>query len=321
MAFQGPIFSFLHNQCGISIKKFYLFNCLALSILLILIAIEFSKSFGSVFGILFFLSCFLSPWITVFARNLYWCAFTWFLPVYFAFKLTTQNSKDKLFIYSFLLFISYLLKMLLGFEYITSIILFAASISVILFFTGFSNSDSRKKYFLLALLIFVLGVLAFVVALVFQSFYKADSLLRGLELIKIDAMKRTFGSASSFDPIYTASLNSSVLDVLKLYFNTWHSEILFLLPGRSFAILNIVIWSLVILISCRVKRMRKVLVILLTFLLVPLSWFILARPHSYIHTHMNYVLFYLGYMGALCYALFVLFQEGLRRFAQVEVYS
>jgi hypothetical protein len=60
--------------------------------------------------------------------------------------------------------------------------------------------------------------------------------------------------------------------------------------------------------ACRraLRRGRVHLLTLLAAAAAPLSWFLLAKGHSYIHTHLNYVLWYLPFV---MYALIALFAE------------
>ena len=45
--------------------------------------------------------------------------------------------------------------------------------------------------------------------------------------------------------------------------------------------------------------------------LATISWFVLAKAHSYIHTHMNYVLWYFGFVQVCLYILILLMQKNL----------
>ena len=41
----------------------------------------------------------------------------------------------------------------------------------------------------------------------------------------------------------------------------------------------------------------------IVFLGTTLSWFILGKAHSYVHTHMNYVLWYFGFIQICLYII------------------
>ena len=82
---------------------------------------------------LFFVSVYiLSPWIVVISRNLYWVSFTWFLPLLTTMWLAPKIYSDanKVYLMSGILFFVYLLKLLCGYEYITTIF-FASCIPIV----------------------------------------------------------------------------------------------------------------------------------------------------------------------------------------------
>lgn len=74
----------------------------------------------------------LSPWITVMARNLYWVPFTWYLPFIAAVYLAAGSYRSGRTFATLLaiLFATYLLKLLCGYEFVTSIGL-AASVPLV----------------------------------------------------------------------------------------------------------------------------------------------------------------------------------------------
>lgn len=44
-------------------------------------------------------------------------------------------------------------------------------------------------------------------------------------------------------------------------------------------------------------------------LLAPMSWFVLAKSHSYVHTHMNFVLWYFGFIAIMIYMIIIMIKE------------
>ena len=65
-----------------------------------------------------------SPWVVVFARNLYWVTFTMYLPVITGTAICAgrKNTKsNKIIVLAIGLYVAFLLKMLCGYEYITTI--------------------------------------------------------------------------------------------------------------------------------------------------------------------------------------------------------
>ena len=52
----------------------------------------------------------------------------------------------------------------------------------------------------------------------------------------------------------------------------------------------------------------------MTFL-TSVSWFVLAKSHSYVHTHINFVLWYMGYVQVCLYVIvdWIIDRIGVRR--------
>lgn len=53
---------------------------------------------------------------------------------------------------------------------------------------------------------------------------------------------------------------------------------------------------------------------IVTFL-TSVSWFVLAKSHSYVHTHINFVLWYMGYVQVCLYVIvdWIIDRIGVRR--------
>lgn len=310
---QGLISSMLINKAGFSLASLYKINSFLLSTIIMFIGIIFYKEVSRTFGLLFVISCFLSPWLTVIAKNLYWATYSWFLPVLFGFLFTIAKGKTKRIIYALLLFLSFLVKMLMGFEYLTSIVIFSMSLAFFKIITNFDNKDLLCNSIKIFLLIFVISLLAFSFSLLVQSFYKADDFYEGLKLILYDAQKRTFGDAKNYDIVFSESLNVSYIKVIKTYLFGWgQTNFLPNVPGKLFPIILIINFCLLLFYSYYDYEIRVVLLFFCYLLLIPFSWYVLAKPHSYIHTHINFVLFYIGFIPYLIYVNFILLDKFLK---------
>ena len=129
--------------------------------------------------------------------------------------------------------------------------------------------------------------------------------------------KRTFGNANDFAAAFADSLNASIFDVLKKYF--WSS-------GRP---LDGKLMMLIALVTSMVLAIRKIMMkksiklelsLFGISLLTAISWLVLGKSHSYIHTHMNFVLFYFGWVQISLYIIISSFVEfmGWRFFEREE---
>lgn len=235
----------------------------------------------------------------------------------FGFWLTGGVGGTHRIIISFGLFVTFLFKMLMGYEYLTSIVLFSTSLAFFKMVQHFNKKEEFYKYLRIFLLICLISVLAFLFSLIIQANYKADDLLTGLKLILTDAQKRTFGNAVDFPPVFAESLNSSYAKVLKLYFiDRWSTDIYPGISSKLFPCLVLISFFLIFFYAIKNSKILKVFIFYCYLLLIPLSWLILAKPHSFIHTHINFVLFYIGFLPGLACVILLLIRrlmEGVLR--------
>lgn len=296
---QGKVFSTVQNSLGINIPSFWLFNSIFLAIVIVLLSRVYFEIISPVYGTIFLLTMVMSPLLVSFARNLYWVSFTWFLPALFAgLFVSSRDVLGRTFLL-IALFGSFLIKCLCGYEYISSVILFAAAPS--LYALAKSRCDTWKVSARDFLVICFLGLIGFVAALFLHANLRGDTILDGLRSIyEQDVKRRTFGDPSSFPPVYAASLTASPFTVLKMYVWGWTTDIVSFVPGRAFPIL-LTLMSAVLFYRVAIQKrfFNQDLALILAFLPVPISWFFLAKSHSFIHTHMNFVLWYLGFIAAL----------------------
>ena len=110
------------------------------------------------------------------------------------------------------------------------------------------------------------------------------------------------GEMSNFDPVYWDSLNASVWETLGKYFH-FSTEVLAGIPGNIFPLLCITPIGIFIYRYTKGNINWNDVWMYLTFFIVSVSWFVLAKPHSYIHLHLNYVLWYFGYVQICIYII------------------
>ncbi len=297
---QGAIFSKIYNNFIPKINVLYYINSLAFAITISTLVLLYRKTISVDFAVIFFLTIILSPWIVSFARNLYWIPFTWFLPAVFAgFYFLAQSIRRKIFLAA-LIYFSFVLKCLAGYEYISSIILLAAAIFSYELFNPervLTKSQSVKGFFLICLL----GVAGFSTALLMHANMRGDTLIEGIKSIyEFDVKRRTYGDPNSFGSENYEALSSSILMVLKTYIFTWHTEFLKGFPGFTFYMLCILSMATIFYryYAAHQNKARDAS-LFIAFLMPPLSWFILAKSHSAQHTHMSYVLWYFGFAACI----------------------
>lgn len=298
---QGFIFSFLYNKCHMSIKSFYFINNLLLSLILTVICVLVNKKTNIIFSVLMYVSFIFSPWITAFARNLYWIPFTWFLPTIFT-LLYFENYKKR---YCILIFLSILFKCLAGYEYVSTILVFALALP---FAEIIKNKKQWKTIFKHLCFISLVMLSGFMVAIMIHARLRGSDLIEGIQNIFIeDVLRRTYGNVKYFDPVYAESLTASPITVLSKYIYCFNTDILFGIPSNLFPMMLIV--SGVYSAYKFIKEKYFYSFLYYVMLLAPMSWFVLAKSHSYVHTHMNFVLWYFGFIAIMIYMIIIMIKE------------
>lgn len=307
---QGHIFSFLYNKLHISIGKLNLACCLLLAIVLVAICYIIYNKYSKLMGWIFYISFLLSPWITAFAKNLYWVEFTWFLPVLFGLMLSMNYSKKKIFVP--LIFISIFVKCLCGYEYISTIMLMTIAFFIIDFFNT-KDKEERIKIVKTILIVGITCVLAFLMALVIHANVRGEgNIINGIKVIyEEDVLRRTVLGTDSerFNVAFSESINSTILQTVDKYFN-WNTSIILGIEGQYFKLMFIA--TIAILMYNILKKKENCyrdLIMFIVFLCTTLSWFVLGKAHSYIHTHMNYVLWYFGFVQISIYIIIKFISE------------
>ena len=102
---------------------------------------------------------------------------------------------------------------------------------------------------------------------------------------------------------YSESLNAGFFETIKRYF-LWQTPIITGIPGNIFIVIILVtISNLVYKIIRKKPDAYQELSMFLVLFVATLSWVILAKAHSYSHTHINYVLWYFGFIQMCFYII------------------
>lgn len=300
---QGKALSFLFQH--VSFLKSaddlrFLFSAL-LAIVIVLVAAELGRSFSWLFAGCFFVSMMLSPQIIGFARNLYWATFLWFLPVYFSLVIYRKRTSKKTQYFFFLLFaLSVALKCLAGYEYITTILIFSVFIYFIAPFTP-SPAYSVRDSALMVSKFILFSIVGFIVAVALHLGMRADTLAAGVHnTFAFDAIK--------YLPIPTsanAHESISIFPVLKEYIFEWKLPFIYGFDAYYwFSIACFIVLGFLIVIKAFDSKLfaRDVMLLCITFLAAS-SWFVIMVKHAKIHVHLDYVLWYLGFIPALLFVI------------------
>lgn len=326
---QGRIYSKISSYIYTKslIDHFRSLNCICLSIVLLLMLYLLKAKYGNLFAFTWGSVFIFSPWIVNFAPNLYWVEFTWFIPMLIGIIAVSESIKLKCknYILTTLVFISIGIKSACGYEYLSTILLsmimFPLTELLLAYFVH-KNLKKARCYLKIIIMFSLSAILSFCMILSIHGMYRGngDVVLGVKKIYYEDVLRRTsLGNITNFktNNIRTMeSLNTTITFVLHKYFdfysNDYHSNIILGLDGRYFKIMSILAMSLLLF---RYKKTSYLCVfkdehfyLLLISLLSTLSWLVLAKSHSYIHGHMNYVLWYFGYVQ-MC--LFIIANDGL----------
>lgn len=304
---QGKVFRYFARYMDEEeiVNNLHLFCCIATAFVFSTIVILIYKKYNLIMAGCFFITFWLSPWIVNFAKNLYWVEFTWFIPMavglFCAWKINDKRCRIASYVMTF---ITILGKSLCGYEYISSIMM--GMIAFLL--AGLIKKDKEKTSLLFSTII-IMGIVAFTG---FMAAIFIHALLRGegnifdgiKNIINYDLLRRTSGAnLNDFEEVYWPSMNASIWEVFCTYFH-FSTEVIQGVAGNLFSLICTV--PLCILgygIKCK-KLNYELMALYIVFFLTSISWFCLAKAHSYIHVHMNYVLWYFGFVQ-ICFYIIV----------------
>lgn len=317
---QGKVFIFIEKIMDYRITYDLLhFLCsFAAAITFLLIVIFIAKKYNRLMAGCFYFTFLLSPWIVNFARNLYWVEFTWFLPVLFGLICSCFINKKIVRVGCYIAtYVSILIKCLCGYEYISTIMLATISFLLVDLVNSLILKDKLqlKRVFKSIIIMGIMCLLGFVSAIGIHAFLRGDgNIINGINsIIQNDLFKRTNGgNLNDFDVVYWPSLNASIWEVLCKYFH-FNTSILSGISGNLFPLLAL-LPVIIFVYNYRLKKLDiKDLIFYIIFFLVSVSWYILAKSHSFIHTHMNYVLWYFGYVQ-IC--IYIIIKQIIKYFAK-----
>ncbi|MDP1774328.1 MAG: hypothetical protein Q8L15_18835 [Methylobacter sp.] len=345
------LFNFLSKFSHLDIGFLQSFSALMMSLIVALFFVAISREFSLSHAVFFCVPLILSPWIVIFAKNLYWVEATWFLPtvITFFFGKSSLSSVNGALRMGGMLFVAFLIKLLCGYEYLTTIAL-SACVPLVTYTVKYRVGVKRGL-----LQPIICGISLFLAFLIAVSLHArvlstgsdtpfndivliakkrlatqhADSLEFALkeacknednpeecqDLVKQSLISNPYLVTAKyfvmphFIPwVDYATWNSSDKDAIKMLVNdkltlesiqsaisrTSFQGALFLVCYTA-SILGFILFNIYV-FRVAYKRMDSLSAGLLLSFLAPLSWFFLAKGHSYIHYTLNYVLWYLLYV-------------------------
>jgi hypothetical protein len=326
---QGTFFSALnlglqqfYVPARLRLATFQFMTALALAVVLAAFVAMLLRDFGFGVALAVFASLLFSPWLTVFARNLYYVFFLFFLPfvwnwhVYSRMDASDFPDHNLFFVTGGLIFIKALI---VGFYYITTVAL-AASVPAI-FWLSLRGSSSM--------------VLARHVTVIFLAALTGFAAAMVLHLIRLSVVEGDISAALAYmterAALRTYGVSESLLDVLGSYIKMRYDDLsdIFSIAMLGIHLPNVVVLpALTIFVFLRssvfarpTEEACRVALLLssIAAIAAPLSWHVLAKGHSSVHVWLNYVLWYLPAVPMLVLAAALLVKSDLRRSALAAI--
>lgn len=235
------------------------------------------------------------PMFTALAPNLYWAVGLWFIPMALAMRLVEMRDPGRRLLVAAIggaVFV----KALCGYEYITTVILAAATGCLLNTRDDAFYDNVRDTAWVI-----VAGLAGFFAAMLLHG------LEAGFSTILARALDRTTVSGVSLSQGLVLGQFASVASVLRTYFGANdYTQI------RNFGVVLGLIGVIAVLAFFEPRyswflgndrqRLRALAIAYLVSFAAPLSWFVLAKGHAYAHPFLDFILWYLPTMpigGAL----------------------
>jgi hypothetical protein len=314
---QAMLFSFLDKTLPQSprakLALFYLINSVLAACILAVLIQWFYLEFGLVVAVSVLLTMICSQWLVVFGRNIFWCLWAFYLPmviVLYFLRSHRAAASPHLVKFTALVFLGVLVKVAFnGYEYITPTLIML--LVPLIFYCVRDGRGIRwfARHAVWAGLASIAAILLSMSILCFQIASIKGDLLSGVNHILFVLMKRTHASAVDFPPEYAASLQAGLGEVLWKYLQGTFFDLnnyiatqnafiaAYLFKIAYWYLLGLFIIATVLLLTRkgvsnnRIERSQCIALLVTAWfsILAPLSWYIIFKAHSYVHTHMNFI--------------------------------
>ncbi len=281
----------------------YYINC-ALAALVLLGIFYWISDFASFFemiicAIILVIAC---PYFTMYGKNLYWCLYSLLLPtavmaiVLKKGALFRTSAKKQRVVFLLTAYIACSVKMLYCFEFVTSVMI---GMTIPIFYYGFINRYKLIQIIKMIIWPFIGAIMAFVtvfglkIVLLVDQYGKNEA----INFINDNLGKRLFGTvysgAETYGPIKVTllMLSKEFLSIKGLFKITFCSAIIILL-----------LLVLMVVLSRKISRKTifdnefvSLLYATLVSVLAPVSWFVLAAPHTSIHNQHATITFFIPF--------------------------
>lgn len=303
---QGHVFQVLGQLGGPRVLG--LLCALAAAAVFMGLVLVLYQKYGVIMAGCFYVAFWLSPWVVNFAAHLYWLEFTWFLPMFAGlvcvWKIDSRRARALCYGGAFA---SIFIKCLCGYEYISAVMVGLVLFPLAELLGAWAEKDRQRARRLFFAVLF-LGCCAlggvFAALLIHAGVRGEGDFMAGARLIiQQDVLRRTNGGdMSQFDSVYWPSLNASAFETVGKYLR-FDTQIITGLPGDLFPLLCVLPLMAFAWDWHKGRLSVRDASLYGVSALGAVSWFVLAKSHSFIHTHLNFVLWYFGFVQVCFYVI------------------
>ena len=273
----------------------------------LLVALAVWEEFGPLAAAFGFASVLLAPWLQRGMKDLYWCLWTWLLPLLAALLVCRLRRR---WCYA-VVFAAVLARCLCGFEFISALLILC---ELPLVYCFFACPEQRRGWFArmtgvgfaaVGGVAAALGVWLWQGRLYFGSWAESAANIAQTVSLRVTALE----SASLPESTVTVG------EVLRLYFVQDATPLLQMGP-LSLTVRGLLAVTLALLAAALLLRWREVLPMAAVWgvsLLGPVSWMVLSKTHSAVHTHLMPMLWHFAFVPCTCILWAVLLQTVWKR--------
>lgn len=241
------------------------------------------------------LSIFASQWLTVGGANLWWTLFFFYFPAIAVIALLRRRASIDPIGLGLVVFFTVLVKCTTGFEFVSGVSIMTAVPVVHWHLKRRTGAGAVVRDVSVVAAASAVAVVAALGLLIAQVGLFSGRLSDGVRAVTHALGKRSYGDPELFSGLLKASLESSVLEVVEMYLRGPYYEGRVLSVSYFQVIVLFAAATLVLVLFMRVapraSDFHHTAFIATTWfsMAAPLSWFVIFKGHSHIHTHVNFL--------------------------------
>lgn len=280
---------------------FHLLTSLLNSLIFVFLVITLKKryKFSIITYFVLIFSLAFAQFIVPFGNNLWWVIGIFFIPFLASIYIQTRpiSTKKIVLLSGSAMLVKYFFT---GYEYITTIWVMTV-LPFILSLVSRNILDIKK--FLEMIFGLISATAISVLLLVVQIKVAVGSWSEGWNHLLYSFLKRSHGKSTNLEEIYLESTQANLLSLIRDYMNEVWLDLSHVLGTNLPIYFRVIKWweilALLLMITIfnfviKANKSRYQLMLLsYASLLAPFSWLIIFKGHSYIHTHMNHVIWWM----------------------------